>query len=152
MWCVTGIPGSGKSTMCKLLNERGIRCINALDFPGSNKCRESDEVDIDCLRRAISGKESDSVVEGHFSHLLDCDSVIILERDEEAIGKTLEARRYSPAKIRENMDVMRSDVIYREALERLPAGRIHRIVVKENCLEEALSQCVDLILRSKNKD
>ncbi len=151
MWCITGIPGSGKTTICGLLNERGIPCKNALDLPGSSRCIENGEVDIECLSMLVGQQDRDIVLEGHFSHLLGCDSVIILERAEEEICKEMENRKYSQEKISENIDALRSDAIYYEALEYLPSGRIHRIKVEEGRIDLALKSCVELIQRSKNK-
>lgn len=152
MWCISGIPGSGKSTICRLLNSEGIKCFNALDIPRSEKCVDHGEVDTDCLRFIISGNSSVDVVESHFSHLLGCSSVIILERSEEGIEAELRMRGYNEAKISENLDALRADIIYAEALEAMPAGRIHKVKVEEGKLDVALMKCRDLIFFSKNKD
>ena len=152
MWCITGVPGSGKTTICKLLNERGISCTNALDLPGSSRCIEGGEVDTDCLGLIIRQQNSHAVIESHFSHLLGCDSIIILERGEEGTAGELEGRKYSREKISENIDALRSDTIYYEALEKLPSGRIHRIKVEEGGIDLALEKCIELIERSINKD
>lgn len=152
MWCISGIPGSGKTTICKLLDGNGIKCLSALDIPGAEKCLDDDEVDTDCLKSIISREGSVSAVESHFSHLLGCSSVIILQRSEEGVAGELRGRGYSEDKIEENLDALRADVIYSEALQALPSGRIHRITVEEGGLHEAFLKCRDLILSSKNKD
>ncbi len=148
---LTGVPGSGKSTLCKSLNELGFTCLNALDFKGADHCVENKEVDTECLKQLIEKKEGDFVVESHFSHFLGCDYVIILERGEKATQAELEKRNYSPGKISENLDALRSDTIYYEALEKLPAGRISRIKVTEGRMDLALSKFVELIESYKNK-
>lgn len=152
MWCISGIPGSGKSTICRLLDEKGISCRNALEFQGSSECVQEGEVDTQCLKFIIAGQKDSIAVESHFSHLLGCSSVIILERSEEGTRNELENRGYSEAKISENIDALRADVIYSEALEILPAGKIHRVQVEENKIEDALVKCMKLIVESKNKD
>ncbi len=152
MWCLSGIPGSGKSTICRWLNNSGIQCLNALEIPGAERCVESGEVDTECLKFILSRETLPDVIESHFSHVLGCGSVIILERSEDGIARELESRGYNERKIGENLDALRSDVIYSESLEMLPAGRIHRIHVDEGKLEDAFEKCRDLILKSKNKD
>lgn len=152
MWCITGIPGSGKTTICKLLQKNGVNCVNALQVQGTEKCVDQGEVDTECLKFIIAQNSTAEVVEAHFSHLLRCSSVIILERDESGIIEELKNRGYDDSKIRENIDALRADVIYSESLEKLPAGRIHRIKVKEGAVEEAYARCRDLIFSPKNKD
>ncbi len=152
MWCISGIPGSGKSTICKLLNSDGIKCMNALDIPGTEKCVDNGEVDIDCLKFVISSEITVDAVESHFSHLLGCSSVIILERSEEGTEEELRGRGYNEDKIRENLDALRAEIIYSEALDVMPAGRIHKIRVEEGGIDVALKKCRSLIFSSKNKD
>lgn len=150
MWCITGVPGSGKSTICRMLNENGIRCVNVMDIQGAEKCNENGEVDIECMKSVIVG-QTFPVVEGHFSHLLNCSDVIILERSEEATRKELERRGYEMQKIEENLDALRSGILYAEALEKMPSGRIHRIMLEEEHPDIVLAQCIDLISGRKNK-
>lgn len=132
MICITGIPGSGKSTVCSILSGLGYECMNVLDLPGARQCLDGDEMDLDCLL-GISRQYVDSslIIEGHYSHLLRCSMVFILERGENRIADVLSSRKYPGEKIEENIDALRSDTIYQEALELAPASRIHRITVME---------------------
>lgn len=152
MICISGIPGSGKTTLCEVLRQAGTDCIHVLDIPGSTQCLEGDEVDLQCLReKAEVMANSGVIIEGHYSHLLQCNAVIILERDEEYIRKELENRGYSSEKIEENVDALRSDVIYQEALEKLPSTRILRIKVSEGQPDIVLNMALQFIMQQKNK-
>ena len=129
---LTGIPGTGKSTICNILRGKNFRCYEALQIFGSNECMEGEEVDIDCLSSLWAHRdEKDVIVASHYSHLLGADFVIILERDPELVEKSLLARGYSSEKIFENMDSLYSDIIYQESLDLLPSTRIYRIMNKE---------------------
>ncbi len=132
MICITGSPGSGKSTVASVLRSRGFAVRNVLDFPGSMDCVSNGEASIDCLR-AVTGKLSlpGEFVEGHYSHLMDCSSVIILDRDEAQVLAELSSRGYSRDKIMENLDALRCDLYFSESMELLPRSRIRRVLVVE---------------------
>lgn len=152
MWCITGVPGSGKSTICKLLDESGIPCINALEIEGAGECVENGEVDLDCLTFIVDRRNSRKAVESHFSHLLNCKDVILIERSEDGVKRELQNRGYEKLKVDENLDALRSGTIYSESLEKLPSVRIHRLKVEEGQLNQAFDKCRQLILETKNKD
>ncbi len=123
MISITGVPGTGKTSVCKELNTMGYRC-DSLDALCA-ECIESGEADIQCMDRITAGVTT--TVESHYSHLLHCEYVVILEADEMDLKRRMEDRGYPDSKIEENLDVQRSGTIYYEALERIPAGRIFRI-------------------------
>lgn len=150
MICITGIPGAGKTTICRKLSASGIECFSVLDLPGSETCKFGEEVDIDCLKEKFAAlKNTNIVVEGHYSHLLGCNSVILLDRDETAVYQELSERGYSFEKIQENVDSLRSDIIYQEALELLPSTRIHRVKVEEGRPEAVFDEIVNYIKNQK---
>ncbi len=150
MISITGIPGSGKTSVCILLNQMGLDCRNVLDLEGATDCLEDEEMDIGCLREKIRRRPGDpAIIEGHYSHLLGCSEIFILERDEHVIRDILETRGYSNEKINENLDAMRSDIIYQESLEFLPTSRIHRIKVEEKHPEYAAKRIADFISNAK---
>ena len=132
MICITGSPGSGKSTVTTILRTRGFTVHNVLDFPGSMECVSNGEADIECLRAVTSRLcGAGDIIEGHYSHLLNCDFVIVLDRDEEQLLAELTSRGYHSNKIMENVDALRCDLYYSESLEMLPRSRIKRISVVE---------------------
>lgn len=152
IFCITGVPGSGKSTICRELSRRGIPCINAMEIPGANACRDGDEVDLDCLKSVVHAGLREEVVEGHFTHFLGCQGVIIVERDEDRVMDVLRMRGYAEAKMDENIDVLRADTIYQEALEFLPSTRIHRLRNVEGTVESSVEDCMRILEYWKNKD
>ena len=50
MICLSGIPGTGKTTICRMLRESGINCASADETAEKDGCLKDEEVDIDCLR------------------------------------------------------------------------------------------------------
>ena len=150
MISITGIPGSGKSSICSYLRKLGYDCKNILDIDDARDCLENGEMDLDCLNDRIKWESMSGImIEGHYSHLVPCTMVFILERGEEETGKTLLERGYSKEKVEENLDALRSDIIYREALERLPSSRIHRIKVAEGNPELTALKIVEFLRPSK---
>ena len=150
MICITGIPGTGKSTLCLNLNRNGATCRSANDEAQRLGCVSGDVVDTDRLRAAINGV---NIIEGHYTHLLDCECAIILTASEETIRKRLLDRGYSREKVEENIGVMLSDSIYYEALDRLPAGRIFTVSTDGENEGAVLSRVMEIIslIRGNNK-
>ncbi len=141
--CISGIPGTGKSTICNLLNDLGYTCVEGNALAVKYGCLSGDEVDVDCLSDRMRSDNFKGIVAAHYAHLLPCNIVIILEADESALRQRMMDRGYSPEKIDENLDAQRSDTIYAESLERLPANRIFRI--RNADLNVALSDILRII-------
>lgn len=123
--CISGIPGTGKSTVCDALERMGYKCSHLNEISEKLGCNENGEVDVDCLQKKI--QENLDVAESHYSHFLECSITVILECDPNIIRERLKAREYPESKISENIEVQECDIIYYEALERIPSGRIYRI-------------------------
>ncbi len=123
--CISGVPGTGKSTVCEFLTEMGYKCNHLNDVADETGCIQEGEVDVDCLKERIPGEIS--IVESHYSHALDCRKVVILECDPGILEERLLKRGYSASKVQENIESQSSDIIYYESLELRPSGRIFRI-------------------------
>jgi adenylate kinase len=143
MICISGIPASGKSTVCNRLSELGFKCLHLSQIAERLGCIKSGDVDIDCVRENVTGE--DIIVESHFSHLLKCDYTIILETDTNDARRRMASRNYDREKIDENIDSYLADVIYYEALERLPSVRIYRVFSEEGKLDEIVNKIVSLL-------
>jgi adenylate kinase len=124
--CITGIPGSGKSTIAKELSKRiNAELIDISDFVIKNKLYEEyDEVyqtyvvDENKLFEKIDeyirnkGENIDIIIDGNFSHLYDkCDICIIIKADPNIIYERLKNRNYPYYKIFENIWAMNLEVI-----------------------------------------
>lgn len=131
---LTGTPGTGKTTVARLLPYRIID-INALVRDGLNLGTDPErgclEADMDGL--ALRLKEMDketgadstddstdsrriSILEGHFSQFF-ADWAIVLRLSPAVLRERLEDRGYSKSKINENLEAEALDVILVEAVE-----------------------------------
>jgi adenylate kinase len=121
---ITGTPGTGKSTLSELLRKEGHRVIELTAFIKDRSLlgrydegRDTHEVDVEALEGAIGVLEGDVILEGHLSHLLEVDLIIVLRCAPKVLTERLSGRGYSDAKIRENVEAEALDVILVESLE-----------------------------------
>ncbi len=124
---ITGTPGTGKSVVCAMLGQRGY-CVVDLDqeardagfIVGRDETRGADEVDIDRLRRHLRVPAKIAFLKSHYSHRMDVNLAVVLRCRPSVLRKRLEARGWSAAKVRENVEAEAIDVIVQEAAGRLP--------------------------------
>jgi len=124
---ITGTPCTGKTTLASRLNGRLIK-INELaishDFVlGIDENKGYKVIDIEKLSDYVYSLITDCpeklIFEGHLSHLCDgADKVIVLRVRPEILEKRLRARKYSEAKIRENLEAEAIGVCSMEAYEK----------------------------------
>jgi len=136
---ITGTPGTGKSAVARKLRKRGFRVISVNRIAKKkfakryDSSRDTMEVDVDSMREYISNmdlprgevrrkngkivKRSIVFLEGHISHYMDVDMIIVLRASPSVIEKRLRGRGYSEKKIRENMEAEGVDVISIESKE-----------------------------------
>ena len=121
---MTGTPGTGKTTVAALLHYRTID-INSLVRGGMNLGLDPERGCLDADMDALSGhlksldSEEPMILEGHFSHHF-AHWAIVLRLSPSALRPRLEARGYSQAKIRENLEAEALDVILVEAVQMCP--------------------------------
>ncbi len=134
---LTGTPGTGKTTVCGIIREHSqyrkqysIIDLNKLIlgeklYTGKDEKRDTYEADMDKLEERMKQITSqiprgmDVIMEGHLSHLLPADAVIVLRAHPVALRKRLGKRKdYSFAKVKENADAEALDVILVESTER----------------------------------
>jgi adenylate kinase len=119
---VTGTPGTGKTSVCKLLKGVTVIDLRALaeehsDLFSRDKKRKSLDVDVKMLRKFIPKPDGVTVLDGHLSHHMKPDFAIVLRCSPEVLAKRLTKRRWSKAKIRENLEAEAVDVILIEAMD-----------------------------------
>ena len=150
---ITGTPCTGKTTLASKLNGRLIK-INDLainhDFVlGIDEDKGYKVIDIDKLSAYVDEliKDCDELLifEGHLSHLCDgADKVIVLRVDPDILKTRLEARDYSDAKIRENLEAEALGVWSAEAYEKY-SDKVYELDVSGLAMDEAVDLIEDVI-------
>jgi adenylate kinase len=134
---LTGTPGTGKTSVSKILIEKGLKVINLNNLAisknfvsGQDSKRESAIIDTvklnDYINKNFNANET-IIFESHLSHLLKCmDKIIILRCHPKELQKRLEKKMWKKEKILENVEAEILDVILVETTE------LHK---KENIFE-----------------
>lgn len=122
LFAVTGTPGTGKTTACLELKRRGYEVIHlgetAERFGLLLGEGEDNIVDLQRLNEFVKSHNKDYVfLDGHYSHLLDVDLIIVLRCNPDTIIERLKRMSWDDSKIRENAEAEAVDVILIEALE-----------------------------------
>jgi adenylate kinase len=133
---LTGTPGTGKTTVCEVIKEHSqykkqysIIDVNKIVlseklYTGKDEARDTYEADMDKLNERIKSEISkiphdmNVILEGHLSHMLPVDAIIVLRAHPVALRKRLGKRKnYSFEKVRENANAEALDVILVESVE-----------------------------------
>ncbi len=113
---LTGTPGTGKTTVTALLAVTGVVLESVEQLAERHGCIGDVDpvdgarpVDLDALSASLGGEWSAppdeiTVIDGHLSHHLPVDAVIVLRCSPNVIEDRLRARGYSEAKISENCE------------------------------------------------
>lgn len=158
---ITGTPCTGKTTVSEILASK-LNCklvkINDLaienDFVlGIDDNKGYKVIDIPALNEKVSEiiNASDELIifEGHLAHLCDgADKVIVLRVRPEILQSRLEARNYSEAKIRENLEAEAMGVCTAEAYE-IYGDNISEIDVSDLTVDDVVDNFCDIISGKK---
>ena len=149
---VSGTPGVGKTTVAKLLAEKlGYTYVDLKKFAIEHEIGEikEDELEVEIdelsyfIEKELKGKNV--VLDGHLSHLMPADQVIILRLHPKIIGERLKERGYSREKISENVEAELVDVCLVEAVDE------HENVIEVDTTGKTPEQVVEEILELLNK-
>ncbi len=148
---LTGTPGTGKSTVAKLLPFR-IVDLNELvrsglsaGFDYERGCLEADmDALAEKIKELVGSSEDVVVIEGHFAHHF-ADEAIVLRLHPNRLRERLEARGYPKSKIDENVEAEAIDLILIEALEL--CSKVHEIDTTDRSPEEVASLVISVIKR-----
>jgi len=129
---VSGTPATGKTTLAKMIAEKGLKYIDVNSVikkeglcEDYDKARHCNIVDVEKLNKAllkiIETSKKDLVIDSHLAHFLPkerVDLVIITKCGLKELKRRLEGRDYPEAKIRENLDSEIFDICLVEAKEK----------------------------------
>ena len=135
--CVTGTPGTGKTTIAKKLAEKysfhyldvNKMIIKNKLVEGFDEARKTRVVDAKKLNKFLikhinqlkaNKKIKGIVIDSHLSHYLSkkyVNLVVVTKCDIGELNKRLKKRKYSQAKIRENLQAEIFNICYNEAFE-----------------------------------
>jgi len=132
---ITGTPGTGKTEVAKrlaqdlhyrlvdlnkLAEEKGL-------YSGFDEKRNCKIVDIDGLAREVKllwrkeriaqGGKANLVLDGHFSHDMKTDLVVVLRTQPKVLRERLQAKGWTAGKVEENVQAEIMEVIKQEAWE-----------------------------------
>lgn len=109
---VSGTPGVGKTELCSVLERSGWSVLSLRDLAQSLDCLGAEDpddgaspIDIHALADAweFNGDKS-TVLDGHLSHLMDVDGIVLLRCAPSTLQQRLSERGYGEGKVRSNVE------------------------------------------------
>jgi adenylate kinase len=155
---LTGTPGTGKSTVAKILASKGLKVIELGDLAKDkglleklDRKRGTYEVDVKRLDKAVGELDSEptTILVGHLSHLVSTDIVVVLRCRPSVLASRLKARGYPDRKVAENAGAEALDVILVESVE---TGReVFEVDTTGITSEEAAEAVMSILAGEKEK-
>lgn len=154
---LTGTPGTGKSTVARILATKGMSIIELGDLAKEkglleefDRDRGSYEVDVEKLDLAIGdGYEGTTVLVGHLSHLVTSDMIIVLRCRPSVLATRLRARNYPETKVAENAEAEALDAILVESVE--TGTEVYEVDTTNITEDEAAEAVVSILAGNKEK-
>lgn len=120
---LTGTPGTGKTTLSERFAHEGWQVLNVRELAEVHGCLGEVEddgaapVDVHALAERWTPPSGRVLVDGHLSHLLDVDAVVLLRCHPDTLAVRLNERGYDPAKVRANVEWEMTSGHWAELLE-----------------------------------
>ena len=152
---LTGTPGVGKTTTAEILRKRGYRVLSVNELAEKFDCIIGEEegckiVDVEELAEKVKELRNGLIIlEGHLSHLLNPDIVIVLRCNPLELKKRLESKGWSEEKVLENVEAELTDVILIEALD--GSENVYEIDTT-NLSAEEVADIVEMIIKGKGEE
>ena len=145
---LTGTPGTGKTSLSSKLDNTVVSINNHYSDISNGKDEEGNWlIDLDKLNEVINVKiHSNCIFEGHVSHFLnDIGMTIVLRCNPKKLKERLDSRKYTDAKIRENMEAEALNIITEEAIEFHGENKVFELDTSTNSLDESLTKLKEII-------
>lgn len=120
MVSITGTPGTGKTAVSSVLRAKGYNVLaqnDTIEKYVLEKDEERDAIVIDEDLWADEFPAVDGIIEGHITHILPSERVIVLRCRPDVLEDRLRKRGYSVAKVKENVLAEALDTILIETVE-----------------------------------
>ena len=122
---ITGTPGTGKTSICDYLQKKGFTIYSVKKLAEENECLgeidsndDSAPVDIHELADKWQCEDAGIVfIDGHLSHLLDVEAIVVLRCNPATIDERLKSREYTKEKIAANVEWEMISGVWSEMLE-----------------------------------
>ena len=109
---VSGTPGVGKTELCAALERSGLAVLSLRDLAETHDCLGAEDpddgaspIDIHALADAWEfDGDTTTALDGHLSHLMDVDGIILLRCAPPTLQQRLTERGYDEGKIRSNVE------------------------------------------------
>jgi adenylate kinase len=153
---ITGTPGTGKTSISKLLIDRRFEVIDLNKVAreknfliGKDEDRDSFIVDIVKFNKYVKKNYSQKkiiFIEGHLSHLLkSVDKVIVLRCHPNQLKKNLTKKGWNEKKIKENLEAEMLDIILCETVEIHSKKDIFEIDTTGKSISNILSAILEIV-------
>jgi adenylate kinase len=149
---LTGTPGSGKTSISLFLREKGEYVIDLNSYIEEkglkerfDKKRDTYNVDVNKLNASLKEtlpKDRNVFLDGHLSHFLECDMIIVIRCNPSVLYERLKKRNYAEKKIIENVQAEALDVILCESAD--SDAHVFEIDNTSCSLEQAAAMVYDI--------
>ena len=150
---ITGSPAVGKTTVSQLLTSQGWEVLTVSELAIQFECQgefdeamDSQEIDVHKLSEEYyPDGDNDIIIDGHLSHFLDVDAIVILRCQPDKLRDRLDARGYNDAKINANVEWELISGTWSEILEFEMSQPILELDVTNDSPTDSISKISDWI-------